>query len=65
MGDQHADRESRPNGDRRLNVQRASDDLLADLAEPLRRALTECLHERILVVVGAGGDPDNASQYRV
>ena len=58
MSDQNAGREARPNGNGRLNVQGASDHLLADLAKSLRRALTKGLYKRVLVVVGAGFGPD-------
>ena len=54
VGDQDADREARPNGDGRLNVQRPADDLLANLAEALRRALTDRLGKIVFAVAGAG-----------
>ena len=58
MSDQNANREARPNGDGRLNVQGASNDLFADLAESLRRALMKGLHKPVFVVVGASFGPD-------
>ena len=54
MRDHDADREARADGDRRLDVQRPPDDLLADLTEALRRPLAKGLDERILVIAGAG-----------
>src|SRR6202171_211942 len=58
VGDQHPDREARPNGDRRLNVQRALHDLPAGLADAVRRSLPQRLDELVLVVARACFRPD-------
>ena len=61
VSDHHANREARADGDRRLDVQRTPDDLLADLTEALRRPLAKGLDERILVVAGSGFGADVAT----
>jgi hypothetical protein len=43
-----------PDRDRRLDLERAPDDLLSDLAEALRGALAQSLDQGALVIVGAG-----------
>src|ERR1700734_501940 len=58
VGDHHANREAWPDGDGRLDVQGARDDLLAGLVEALRRSLADCLRQVVLAVAGAGLGPD-------
>ncbi len=52
MGDQHPDREARPDGDGGLHIQRTPDDLLADLADTLGCPEAEALEQQVPVVAG-------------
>ena len=52
--DDDPDREAGSDRDRRLDIERAPDDLLSDLVEALRGALAQSRGEGALVIVGAG-----------
>jgi hypothetical protein len=54
VGDNHADRKSRPNGKGRLDVELALNDLLAGLADAIGSALPDRLCEVVFVAAGPG-----------
>jgi hypothetical protein len=63
VGNNDPDREARPDGDGRLDIERSSDHLRAGLVEALRGALADRLRQIVLAVAGAGLGPD-AEQRR-
>src|SRR5690242_17619605 len=66
MGDHHADGETRPDRDRRLDIERAPDQLLAGLIEALRCALSDRLRQIVLAAAGArfGADAQERGEDR-
>src|SRR5262249_43770023 len=62
--DHHPNRETRTDGDGRLDVERAADHLLAGLVEALRHALLDGLGERAIVVAAHAGFRADAQDGR-